>query len=149
MRELSIEINNLAGLEFEESFFEKVAEDTLKSSGVDCLKEKEISISVALVSEEEISGINKRYRQKDCPTDVLSFSEYAKIEELCDNGSEEVFLGEIIICPDYLEKSAKEQGVSFEFELAYIFSHGILHLLDFSHGEEMFSLQERVAKKNI
>jgi probable rRNA maturation factor len=80
---------------------------------------------------------------------VLSFSEYAKISEMCDNMEKELFLGEIIICPDYVASSAKVQGVSFEFELAYIFSHGILHLLDFSHGEEMFSLQEEIAKKIV
>ena len=36
---------------------------------------------------------------------------------------------------------------SFEYELAYIFSHGILHLLGFEHGEKMFGLQEKIAQK--
>ncbi|HBP01503.1 MAG TPA: rRNA maturation RNase YbeY [Candidatus Moranbacteria bacterium] len=142
-----LEINNLTQFAVEDGFFEKVARETLSDSRRVCLAGKDVSISVALVSEGEIAGLNKRYREKDRPTDVLSFCEYADSEDLCNNEDKDVFLGEIILCPQYITRSAKEQEVSFEFELAYIFSHGILHLLDFSHGKEMFSKQEETARR--
>lgn len=146
---ISLEINDLADFQVGEVFFEQVASETLDVSNVNCLEGKEISISVALVSEDEIRQINNNYRQKNQVTDVLSFAEYAKIEEICNNVNKEIFLGEIILCPSYIKRSAVEQNVTFEFELAYIFSHGILHLLGFFHGEKMFFLQEKVTKKVI
>lgn len=146
MNKVEVEINNLAGLEIEDGFFQKIAEEAIGAGEVACLESKKIRISLAVVSEDEISRINAEYRSKKEPTDVLSFSEYGNISDLCHNDEEEIFLGELLICPDYIFESAKLQNVSFEFELAYIFSHGILHLLGFDHGEKMFSLQENVAK---
>jgi len=146
---ISIEINNLAGLAFENKFFVEVAKNTFDFGEADYLDGKRVSISVAFVSEDEIRKLNNEYRGKNSATDVLSFSEYANISNLCNNKSKDVFLGEIVICPDYIKKSAEVQKVSFEFELAYIFSHGILHLLGFEHGEKMFSIQEKIARKIV
>lgn len=145
--ESSLEINNLTGFDVSGDFLTKISLETLKKGAPKCLSEKKINISLALVSGKEISKLNSRYREKNQPTDVLSFSEYAKIQDLCNNVGKELFLGEIVLCPEYISKSSKEQKVSFEYEMAYIFSHGILHLLGFSHGKKMFSLQEDVAQK--
>ncbi len=145
----NVEVNNLTKFDIGLHLLENVAKETLKKSSLKCLASKNISISVAIVSEKEIQGINNLYRKKNKATDVLSFSEYANIYDLCNNKEKEIFLGEIIICPEYIEKSSREQNVSFDFELTYIFSHGILHLLDFSHGKEMFSMQEEIAEKYL
>jgi len=143
---LLIEVNDLVKLGINDNFFEVVGQETLKK--VINIDKKSFSISVALVSETEISSINTRYRENENPTDVLSFSEDVNILNLCDNDEErDIFLGEIILCPDYIKKSSRQQGVTFEFELAYIFAHGILHLLGFNHGKEMFLIQQKVAEK--
>lgn len=142
----SLEINNLTGFDVSEDFLLEVCKKTLMKSEMECLFKKNISVSLALVSEEEIKRLNLEYRSKNQPTDVLSFSEYAKNEDLCNNKEEDIFLGEIILCPSYIKMSSVEQGTSFMFETAYIFSHGILHLLGFGHGRKMFSIQEEIAK---
>ena len=87
------------------------------------------------------------YRKKDKPTDVLSFCEYATKEELCNEAAmiDQVFIGELIVCPTYIEANAKEDGESLEYALTYIVSHGVLHLLGFDHGKKMFDLQQKVA----
>jgi probable rRNA maturation factor len=145
-----IELNNLTQNSIEESFFVPIAEKIIRESQVDFLADKEISISVAIVSEEEIRKINEEYRKKDSPTDVLSFSEYENSKELEEEIRSDIFLGEIILCYTYIASYATENGISPESELANVFSHGVLHLLGFDHGEKMFSIQKKVINtKNL
>lgn len=143
--EIRLEINNLAKADVEESFFSEVAKANFERMETS-LGEKIFSISLAIVSEEEIRNLNKEYRKKDNATDVLSFSEYENWEDIEKEKENELFLGEIILCYDDIEKYAHREGLKMKNELAKVFSHGILHLLGFSHGEKMFSLQEEVAK---
>ncbi len=108
------------------------------------LEDKEIRLNVIAVSEEKIRELNREYRGKDAVTDVLSFGEYAAREELAEETKKEIFLGELFLCSLFIKAAAKEDGVTFEREMAYIFSHGVLHLVGFDHEEEMFAIQERV-----
>lgn len=154
---INIEVNNKTQSPIEDSFFVKIAQKTIEGSGLDFLFSpaggKEISVSVALVSEAEMQKLNKKYRQKDNVTDVLSFFEYETIEELkkavedslCQPEGGGIFLGELILCYNDIKKYTEIEGINFEFELAKVFAHGILHLLGFLHGKEMFSLQEKIA----
>ncbi|MBQ3640437.1 rRNA maturation RNase YbeY [bacterium] len=102
-----------------------------------CLKGSnnyKIFFDIVLMNNEEIHRINKEYRQKDSPTDVITFAIFAdsKPEErfVFEN---EVHLGEIMISLDRIEEQAKENNVTFEDEIYFIISHGILHLLGFDH----------------
>ncbi|EKE16094.1 MAG: hypothetical protein ACD_11C00030G0002 [uncultured bacterium] len=141
-----VEVNDLTNSDFENSLFFDIVESTIEKSGIECLKRKKISISLALVAPEEMQKLNSQCRNKNEVTDVLSFSEFGA-DDLCQNKEEEIYLGEIVICPSYIEKSSVLQNVTFEYELAYIVSHGVLHLLGFLHSEKMFSLQEDAVKK--
>jgi len=89
--------------------------------------------------------INEKYRGKDSSTDVLSFSNYAGREGISKDKSKKIFLGEIIVCFEDIREYADRKKISFDEELSRVFSHGTLHLLGFSHGKDMFSIQERVA----
>jgi rRNA maturation RNase YbeY len=83
---------------------------------------------------------------------VLSFCESEDLKNFCNestNIDEDLFLGELILCPDYIEKNAKEDGESMKYALAYIFSHGVFHLLGFKHGKKMFSFQKEIAQKIV
>lgn len=144
---LILEINNKTPQKISKRTFLGVFRYTLEMSGYDFLKDKEIELSVALVGLDEMHDINKQYRQKNKPTDVLSFGDFDKKELIIGEAqrSKEIFLGEIILCPDYIAKNAKEDGETFEYALNYITSHGILHLLGFDHGKKMFTLQRQVA----
>lgn len=144
---LILEINNKTPQKISKRTFLGVFRYTLEMSGYDFLKDKEIELSVALVGLDEMHDINKQYRQKNKPTDVLSFGDFDKKELIIGEAqrSKEIFLGEIILCPEYISKNALEDGETFEYALNYITSHGILHLLGFEHGKKMFTLQRQVA----
>ncbi|MDQ7037914.1 MAG: rRNA maturation RNase YbeY [Aquificota bacterium] len=88
-------------------------------------------ISVLITSDEEIRRLNKDYRGKDTPTDVLSFP-------MGDDVGGRRILGDVVISIDTARKQAEDLGVSVEERLDRLLIHGILHLLGYDHegGEE-------------
>ncbi|MCB0330368.1 MAG: rRNA maturation RNase YbeY [Bdellovibrionales bacterium] len=107
-------------------------------------------VSVVLTDDNEIQNLNREYRNKDKPTDVLSFSQLdITLEEEGPLLGES--LGDIVISVETAERQAKEQGVSLQEELSRLLVHGLLHLFGYDHegvpddhAEEMFSLQEKL-----
>ncbi|TWT26184.1 rRNA maturation RNase YbeY [Planomicrobium sp. CPCC 101110] len=108
-------------------------------------------VSVTFVTNDMIRGINKEYRGKDEPTDVISFA----MEELGEGELEIVgsmaprTLGDIIISLDRTREQAADYGHSFERELGFLAVHGFLHLLGYDHmnkedEKKMFSRQEEI-----
>jgi len=136
-----VEINNLAGLVVDEKFLKKVAQAVLKGED-----KKGHTLSIALINEEEIRSLNKKYLKKDKMTDVLSFSQTLdfseKIKELKD------ILGEVVICPQVVVKNAKDFNISFKKELAKVLIHGILHLLGYDHEKSDEKWREMQKKEN-
>ncbi len=148
-----VELNNKTKYKFAKKNLKHIFEKTVEMIGEHFFAEKKIKLSVALVAEEEIFLLNRQYRKKNSATDVLSFAEYEKSSDLhaadLQIGEEEIFIGELIVCPDYVNKNAIEDGETFEYAMTYIISHGILHLLGLSHGKKMFAMQQEVAKKLV
>ncbi|MEH7121237.1 rRNA maturation RNase YbeY [Neobacillus vireti] len=113
--------------------------------------EEQSEVSITYVSNERIQEINREYRHKDTPTDVISFA----MEELGE-GEVELsgiemprILGDIIISIPRTKEQAEEYGHSFERELGFLAVHGFLHLLGFDHmtdedEKEMFTLQKEI-----
>jgi probable rRNA maturation factor len=129
------------------AFVDAVVRETLERSGYAFLSSKEeVGVSVAFVGPEDIQTLNGVYRRKDRVTDVLSFPEYAGRADMERDRSGRLFLGELVLCYDYIAQAADEDGVPLEQEMAYIVSHGILHLLGFRHGKKMFGLQDEVSE---
>ncbi len=79
-------------------------------------------ISFLLTDNKTIQKLNKQYRKKDKPTNVLSF----------ETGDSKI-LGDIILAFETIEKEAKEQGKVFENHLTHLIIHGILHLIGYDH----------------
>ncbi|TYS87675.1 rRNA maturation RNase YbeY [Rossellomorea aquimaris] len=106
-------------------------------------KEEEVEddseVSVTFVTNERIQEINREYRHKDQPTDVISFA----LEELGEDEVEIVggqiprVLGDIIISIERAKEQAEEYNHSFSRELGFLALHGFLHLLGYDHMEEM------------
>ncbi len=144
-----LEVNNKTPYKVTKKEFLSVFESTMQMVDFACLGGKTVELSIAMVAEDEMHALNKQYRKKDKATDVLSFMEYESGKEICQQveieTNENFFIGEIILCPDYIARNAKEDGETFEYALNYITSHGILHLLGFPHGKKMFALQSAVA----
>ena len=130
-------------------FFRTVAEETLKKANLPSLLEKQVSLTAVAVSEEKIQELNREYRHKDAVTDILSFGEYADLSLLAKDDRETLSLGELYFCPAYIQKAAEEDSVTLKHEMAYIFSHGVLHLLGYDHSDEMFSIQDKVTRASL
>jgi probable rRNA maturation factor len=135
------------GKQLPKSFYTEVVSETLALSGMEFLSEKKLSVSVVATDDDEVWRLNREYRGKDMATDILSFHEYRSQKALKSESSMEIFLGELIFSVPFIERSAKEDRVSLRTEMAFIVSHGILHLLGFRHGERMFGIQERVVAR--
>ncbi len=104
-------------------------------------------VSLSLVSDDEIQELNRIYRNKDCPTDVISFPMIEQGEIIED--MEFVLLGDIIISiPKTLEQST-EYGHSFEREICYLTIHGMFHLLGYDHMEEEDKRAMREKEKEV
>ena len=92
-------------------------------------------VSVSFVDNESIHKLNLEYREKDKPTDVLSFPMWEK-EELSDGSALDghaVTLGDIIISAEKAKFQAEEYGHSLEREICFLSVHSILHLLGYDH----------------
>lgn len=92
-------------------------------------------VSVSFVDNEAIHRLNLEYREKDKPTDVLSFPMWEK-EELSDGSALDghaVTLGDIIISAEKAKSQAEEYGHSLEREICFLSVHSILHLLGYDH----------------
>ena len=106
-----------------------------------CLKDYKfstISFDIVLCNNEEIHRINKEYRDKDSATDVITFALFADSEPderfIFDD---EINLGEIVVSLDKIFEQSIENNVTFDSELYYLISHGILHLLGFDHQNQV------------
>ena len=93
-----------------------------------------------LTNPENIKEINKKYRNIDKETDVLSFPMFEKeeLDEIIKNKKfkNEDILGDIIISVEKVQEQAKEYGHSFERELSYMIVHGFYHLMGYDHIKE-------------
>lgn len=88
-------------------------------------------INLVLVSDKEIRKLNRKFRRKDKPTDVLAFP-------MAEDG----ILGDIAISRDTTARNAKKYGVTFRQELKRLVIHGTLHLLGYDHGKKMRNAEE-------
>ncbi|MGI6341197.1 MAG: rRNA maturation RNase YbeY [Minisyncoccales bacterium] len=121
-----IEVNNLTLKKIDLNRVRSIILETLRlEKRVD---DKEVS--VAIVNSYEIEKINSKYRNINQPTDVLSFE-----------GGDDI-LGEIIICPDEVQKN----GENFDDELKRVLIHGTLHLLNYDHEKDQGTMIEKQEK---
>ena len=114
------------------------------------------SLSVVLVSNRRIREINREWRGQDSVTDVLSFplvvqDDHSVEISLC-SGDEALELGELIISLEKAAQQAEEYGHKFEREFAFLFVHGLLHVLGFDHltkaqERDMFGRQALILER--
>lgn len=92
-------------------------------------------LSLRLTDDGEIHTLNRDFRQKDQPTDVLSFAALeVDAPELPEE--EPLYLGDIIISVETAERQAVSQGHPLKVELAWLAAHGLLHLLGWDHPDD-------------
>jgi len=115
-----------------------------------------IEIAVRLTDDAEVHQLNSQYRQKDKPTNVLSFPmiEPDLIDVLTRNSDDgEVILGDIVLAHGVCAAEAEEKGISVADHATHLIVHGVLHLLGYDHqgdseAEAMESM-ERAALETL
>lgn len=117
-----------------------VAEHLLKAFGLE-----EGELSVVLCDDAFITPLNRDWRQKDRPTDVLSFAQ----REGEEADPDDPVLGDVIISLETAARQAEERGHSLDHEARVLLVHGVLHLLGYDHevdeeAEEMEALEREL-----
>jgi probable rRNA maturation factor len=93
--------------------------------------EREITeASIALVDDETMAGLNRKFRRKNKTTDVLTFP---ADDSYADPSSKGRPLGDIVISLDQARRQAAEEKHSLAMELRYLILHGVLHALGYDH----------------
>lgn len=97
----------------------------------------EHGISLYLTDDAEIQKLNKEFRDKDGPTDILSWTYAEDDPALQDaeiiNSEEENFAGELVVSVERVRQQSVENGWNFETELIRLLAHGCAHLADLDH----------------
>ena len=138
---------------FNEAFFASILEKAIE---VMELAEKSVEVSVNLVDEKRIQELNKKYRNKDQVTDVLSFP----LDEEHMSRYNIIALGDIFICLSFAKDKSIREGIALGKNLAWMTVHGFLHLMGYDHpddsvgtptlrrrGEEMEALEDKIISK--
>jgi probable rRNA maturation factor len=118
-----IEILNLQKTRrIERARFERLLRTLIRRYGV-----RKAAVTLSFVGDAAIRRLNRKFRKKDKPTDVLSFP-------IIKRGPDGFFhLGDIIIAVPRATAQARDLGHSLRFELQFLIIHGFLHLLGFEH----------------
>ena len=124
-----IDLENKTSFPIEIPLLEKIAQDMTKKD-----------IELIITDNADIQELNRQFRDKNTPTDVLSFPY-----------SDTTLLGSIVISYDYVVQGSKEFGHSSDDELTLLFIHGLLHILGYDHEEdngEMRSQEMQIIKRH-
>jgi|ERR1041385_942304 len=97
---------------------------TFTTSALKAIGKSESSATIAFVSDKQIRELNRQFRGVDKATDVLSFP---------DDDPDKLNLGDIAISAETAARQAKDNGLSFDDELAQLILHGLLHLSGYDH----------------
>jgi probable rRNA maturation factor len=107
-----------------------------------------IEISIRLADDEEVRTLNAQYRQKDKPTNVLSFPMIQPdlLDTVTTNSDDgEVLLGDIVLAHGVCAREAAERGISITDHATHLIVHGTLHLLGYDHlGEDEAEAMEAI-----
>lgn len=111
----------------------------------------EPELTVTLTNDADIKVLNRDYREKDKPTNVLSFPMWDKMSEI-PNGAGAIPLGDIIIAFETIKREAIEQEKTLADHFTHMLIHGFLHLLGYDHMNEkdakaMESLEIKILKE--
>jgi probable rRNA maturation factor len=111
---------------------------------MDRLQEEITEVSIAIIDDDTMTGLNRKFRKKNRTTDVLTFPADDSYNEPAARGRP---LGDIVISLDQARRQAAEEKHSLSTELRYLILHGLLHALGYDHETdqgEMNALEEQI-----
>ncbi len=145
---IEVDYDGIDKMPEEEKLIKKVVKTVLKEEKI----LKDLEVYVTLTNNEQIHKVNLEQRKVDRPTDVLSFPMFERDEIPYlkeESDGERDILGDIIVSIEKVREQAEEYGHSFERELAYLVTHGMLHLLGYDHMIEEEKEQMRKREEEI
>ncbi len=143
--DLEVKSKKWLALKNSENFVSKTCEKLILASEIGKFLQKksnQLELSISLVSDAQIKKINQQFRGKNKATNVLSFSfldenllraqGFAKATK----SSSHLFLGDIVLAFETIEKEAKKAEKKIEHHLSHLLLHGLLHLIGHDHENE-------------
>jgi len=106
---------------------------------LDILGYSDFDLGILLTTNKTIHSYNKQFRNKDKPTDILSFSYHADLkagQKIKPKTEDDKNLGDLIISLEYVKKDAKKWNQSFEQRMPILLVHGVCHLLGYDHEKD-------------
>lgn len=115
------------------------------------LAHEHLLVSLVMADDEEVHALNKQWRAKDKPTNVLSFPMLSRDEVLAAaaNGNAPGMLGDLILAHGVCVREAADKGIATEAHATHLVIHGLLHLVGHDHetgeaeAEEMEALERK------
>lgn len=97
-----------------------------------------VEVAVRLSDDAEVQTLNRDFRGKDKPTNVLSFPQVQAdlLEGLANSDDGEILLGDIVLARETCAREAEEKGISTGDHATHLIVHGTLHLLGYDHGDD-------------
>jgi len=138
-------LNHQSVLDIDENL-EKVLEDLIQKAIVEEDLDYEGEVSIMFVDDEEIHKLNKMHRDKDMPTDVLSFPQYPSLKD-DEEVDPYIILGDVVISTETAMRQAESFGHSLMREIGFLVVHSMFHLFGYDHDTEEHTKEMR-EKKN-
>ena len=142
-------------LHFDEKLKDKINEKQLQKIlkiFIKQLFEQDLGINVYITDDKAIQKLNKKFRSKDSPTDILSWA-YKENDLEVDANEIQILAGEIMISADRVRVQSMKNGWDFKTELIRLLAHGCAHIAGFDHeksnkeAHEMLDLEISLLKK--
>tara|TARA_R110000850_G_scaffold65335_1_gene146250 strand:+ start:101 stop:607 length:507 start_codon:yes stop_codon:yes gene_type:complete len=97
-----------------------------------------VEVAVRLTDDAEVQTLNRDFRGKDKPTNVLSFPQVQDdlLEGLANSDDGEILLGDIVLARETCTREAEEKAISIADHATHLIVHGTLHLVGYDHGDE-------------
>lgn len=115
------------------AFFRKISSPILEYFHLN----GDLEISVFLTNDNYVHTLNRDYRSKDYPTNVLSFPQYTFQEiQFLEKEGKTLLLGDVVLALETIQKEVLEQDKLFMNHVVHLYIHSILHLLGFDHVED-------------
>jgi probable rRNA maturation factor len=96
-----------------------------------------IEVSIKFTNDDEVQALNRDYRGKDKPTNVLSFPMVEPDQIMAASDTAEVLLGDIVLAYETCLREADERGITLQAHATHLIVHGTLHLLGYDHVDEL------------
>lgn len=140
------EAKDQEGVRWARSFSRKIFSALAKEQELLWLGKRDLAIAIRLVSPAAMQKLNRTYRNKNNPTNILSFPLFGPRElarQKIKRGLVE--LGDIVVCPTVIRKEAMAAKAPYYQQFFWILAHGILHTLGYDH--ERTARERRVMER--